>query len=208
MLTASLWEMCKGWLDPRTQAKIEILGSGPEVNKRLLEFIDPEFLPQRYGGNAPDPDFHRDNAEFLWIGRGSAAKKSVTVPPGKKLKVDFYVTDGDVSFEAYVTTAASPEAISSQPTVFNAASSGSKDAHAHPLHETVGLADVAKFAQTEHLDQLEKREVKGHDLKHPVRTELELANVDSVNKTFFLYWGNASRWTQRPLTYVLHVVDA
>ena len=33
------WEVVRGWLDPRTQAKIEILGSGPETTAKLLEYI-------------------------------------------------------------------------------------------------------------------------------------------------------------------------
>ncbi|RYG63127.1 hypothetical protein EON64_16540, partial [archaeon] len=49
----SLWEMVKHWLDPRTQAKIEILGSGPETARRLLEFVSPATLPPSLGGTAP-----------------------------------------------------------------------------------------------------------------------------------------------------------
>jgi len=34
------YDMIKGWLDIRTQKKIEFLGSGPVATARLLEFID------------------------------------------------------------------------------------------------------------------------------------------------------------------------
>jgi len=68
----STFAMVKGWLDVRTQKKIELLGSGPEMTARLLEFIDPDQLPVRYGGTAtPDiylaPDTCHPNCEYLSI---------------------------------------------------------------------------------------------------------------------------------------------
>lgn len=46
------WKVIKGWLDPRTKNKIEILG--PEKNwlPRLLEEVDEEQIPEMYGGKA------------------------------------------------------------------------------------------------------------------------------------------------------------
>lgn len=41
------WDIVKTWLDPRTQAKICILGSGPETTKKLLEVIPIEVLPKQ-----------------------------------------------------------------------------------------------------------------------------------------------------------------
>jgi hypothetical protein len=41
------WEVVRGWLDPRTQAKIEIMGSGPETTAKLLQYIDAANLPVR-----------------------------------------------------------------------------------------------------------------------------------------------------------------
>jgi hypothetical protein len=68
----STFSMVKGWLDVRTQKKIELLGSGPEMNARLLEFIDKDQLPERYGGTAkPDiylaEDTCHPNCEYLAI---------------------------------------------------------------------------------------------------------------------------------------------
>lgn len=42
------WEVVRGWLDARTQAKIEILGVGPETTAKLLQYIDAANLPIRY----------------------------------------------------------------------------------------------------------------------------------------------------------------
>jgi hypothetical protein len=203
--TASLWEMCKGWLDPRTQEKIEILGSGPDVNKRLLEFVDAEFLPKRYGGNAVDPEFFRDNAEYLWINRHTAVKKSITVLPGQKVVLDFYVTDGDVTFEAFGSTPATPNALTATATVFNTlVVAADKLVH----HENVALSDVPKLVASEHLQLVEKKDVKGLESKIPIRTLVEYVNPSATeNKTFVFFWGNSSRWTQRPLSYVVNICD-
>jgi hypothetical protein len=45
---ATIWSVIKGWLDPVTQAKIKILGTGYQPD--LLEAIDAESLPVDLGG--------------------------------------------------------------------------------------------------------------------------------------------------------------
>lgn len=51
---AATWRLIKGWLDPRTASKIEVISSRSAMEKRLLEFIDADKLPSDYGGTAPD----------------------------------------------------------------------------------------------------------------------------------------------------------
>ena len=69
------WNMCKGWLDPRTQAKIEIIGPGAESIKRLHELISPEYLPAEFAGTAPDLYYMKPNTEYLQLSRGSEVSK-------------------------------------------------------------------------------------------------------------------------------------
>jgi hypothetical protein len=45
---STIWSVIKGWLDPVTQAKIKILGSG--YQKELFEAMDPSSLPKDLGG--------------------------------------------------------------------------------------------------------------------------------------------------------------
>lgn len=45
-----IWKMLKGWLDPVTAAKIEILDSA-DVTKTLSQFIDLENIPKQFGGS-------------------------------------------------------------------------------------------------------------------------------------------------------------
>lgn len=43
-----LWALLRPWLDPVTRAKFHVLGSN--YQSVLLEYIDPEELPEEYGG--------------------------------------------------------------------------------------------------------------------------------------------------------------
>jgi hypothetical protein len=100
-MALNMWSIVKSWLDPRTQDKIEILGTGPEMHARLLEFIDPENLPKAFGGTGPDIFPKREHADYVNVGRGGHVSKSVVVPAGKALTVDSYITEG--SLEITVT---------------------------------------------------------------------------------------------------------
>ena len=51
---AATWRLIKGWLDPRTAAKIEVIASKTASEKRLLELVEEEQLPSDYGGTGPD----------------------------------------------------------------------------------------------------------------------------------------------------------
>lgn len=45
---ATVWHFIKGWLDPVTQKKIEVLGSG--YKDHLLRQVPPQNLPKHLGG--------------------------------------------------------------------------------------------------------------------------------------------------------------
>jgi len=47
------WKIIKGWIDPRTVNKIEIISSRKVWEKRLLELVDADNLPADYGGTGP-----------------------------------------------------------------------------------------------------------------------------------------------------------
>jgi hypothetical protein len=47
------WRLIKGWLDPRTAGKVEVISSRTHVEKRLLELVDEGILPSDYGGKGP-----------------------------------------------------------------------------------------------------------------------------------------------------------
>lgn len=50
------WKLIKGWLDPRTSSKVELISSRSTWEKRLRELVDEDQLPKDYGGKAEDTD--------------------------------------------------------------------------------------------------------------------------------------------------------
>lgn len=51
---AASWRLIKGWLDPRTTSKIDVISSRTSWEKKLKEFIDDDQLPEDYGGSGPN----------------------------------------------------------------------------------------------------------------------------------------------------------
>ncbi len=94
------WGMIKGWLDPRTQEKIEIIGR--EGSKaRLLELIDAPQLPVSLGGSGPEVFSAKPCTSYVAIPRGNGRiERGVVLLPGHSLIIDTYVKDECVSVEA------------------------------------------------------------------------------------------------------------
>jgi len=51
---SATWNLIKGWLDPRTISKVDLISNRSAWEKRLLELIDEDQLPVDYGGKAED----------------------------------------------------------------------------------------------------------------------------------------------------------
>jgi len=51
---SATWRIIKGWIDPRTAGKIEVISNTAAGEKRLLELVDAEQLPSDYGGRGED----------------------------------------------------------------------------------------------------------------------------------------------------------
>lgn len=51
---SATWRLIKGWLDPRTANKIEVISNRATMQKRLLELVDADQLPWDYGGKGED----------------------------------------------------------------------------------------------------------------------------------------------------------
>ena len=92
---AATWRLIKGWLDPRTQAKIEVISSKSAGEKRLLELVDADQLPSDYGGKGQETektlaessegDEKRLVTKMLYLrGHGS---ETMDVPKGMSVKV-------------------------------------------------------------------------------------------------------------------------
>ena len=49
---SGIWAVVKPWLPPRTLAKIEFYGKGPEFLAALKQFVDSDKIPSKYEGSA------------------------------------------------------------------------------------------------------------------------------------------------------------
>jgi hypothetical protein len=105
-LAVQTWSIVRGWLDPRTQAKIEIVGPGSESLKRLHELIPKEYLPAEFSGTAPDLYYLKPHTEYLQLPRGGEVTRTIDVPIGKVLFVDTYLGEGAVEVTVSTITPA------------------------------------------------------------------------------------------------------
>jgi hypothetical protein len=48
------WKLIRGWLDPRTANKIEVISDRKKWTERFLEHVEAEQLPSDYGGEGPN----------------------------------------------------------------------------------------------------------------------------------------------------------
>lgn len=74
---SATWGIIKGWLDPRTAAKIEVISNRKKMEARLLEYIDADQVPSDYGGTGADStstmmecmigDIHRMSTKMLYL---------------------------------------------------------------------------------------------------------------------------------------------
>jgi len=55
MLFTGVWAVCKGFIDEKTRNKIKICGS--KYQKELLEFVEPDNLPDFLGGTCTCTEF-------------------------------------------------------------------------------------------------------------------------------------------------------
>ena len=93
------WTIIKGWIDPRTANKVEVLGSRKTWEPKLLEYIDADQLPSDYGGTGPNTqdtmekegfkgDLKRLHTELLSI--RSSDSCTFNVMPGEELNVTVF----------------------------------------------------------------------------------------------------------------------
>jgi len=93
------WQIIKGWIDPRTANKVEVISSRKASEKALLEYIDEDQLPSDYGGKGPASNdsmekegftgsLKRLHTEVLSIRSSGAA--SFDIYPGEELDISVY----------------------------------------------------------------------------------------------------------------------
>lgn len=141
---AATWSLIKGWLDPRTANKIEIISSQKATEKRLKELIEPDQIPKDYGGTGPSVnslfskdatgDMKRYSTELLSV--RSSASAVFELREGEKMDVVVY-TKGKTGAFFSVTDAITKAVISA-----NTAVTFSGDAENDPAAEVVVASSI------------------------------------------------------------------
>jgi hypothetical protein len=58
------WKLIRGWLDPRTAGKIEVISDRKKWTEKLLEVVEADELPEDYGGKGPNTQTTIENENF------------------------------------------------------------------------------------------------------------------------------------------------
>mmetsp|Transcript_21874 Transcript_21874/g.52047 ORF Transcript_21874/g.52047 Transcript_21874/m.52047 type:complete len:425 (+) Transcript_21874:295-1569(+) len=96
---SATWSIIKGWLDPRTANKINVMSGRKTWEKELLEYIDADQLPADYGGTGPLSDdtmekegftgtLKRLHTEVLYV--RSSGSATFNVQPGEEVEITVY----------------------------------------------------------------------------------------------------------------------
>ena len=188
-------------MDPRTQAKIQIMGSGPDTTKRLLEYISIDDLPKCYGGNAPDLFPPRVNIEYLHIARASTVKKVVKIASNQQLCIDAYITEGDIQLEVLSSL---PKSSTSVLVAIGEISAPRSEPHVIRDYEvsvstTTGGTSTVRSSSTTTTSDLHSIYDAVHKRPEgqtqPLRIQLDI----SVQKdaTIYVYLTNSSKWSPK-----------
>ena len=92
------WNIIKGWIDPRTAGKIELISSRKSWEARLRELVDEDLLPSDYGGKgmattetlakeAPEGVL-KQHHELVHV--RSSGHSSVEIPAGGEMEVKVF----------------------------------------------------------------------------------------------------------------------
>lgn len=200
--TVSSWEIVKRWLDPRTQAKIQIMGSGPDTTKRLLEYISIDDLPKCYGGNAPDLFPPRVNIEYLHIARASTVKKVVKISSNQQLCIDVYLTEGDIQLEVLsslpkssTSTAVSIGEISAPQTEPHCVVQ--RDYEVSVATSTGGTSTVRSSSPANLHGIYDAVHKRPEGQMQPLRVQLDISVQQDA--TIYVFLTNSSKWSQKSL---------
>jgi CRAL/TRIO domain len=72
----AMWAVISPWLEPRTQAKIQVISSEKQAQQALLATIPPENLIKRCGGQSDVLDPLDEMGEGPWADVSSVGKAS------------------------------------------------------------------------------------------------------------------------------------
>lgn len=135
---SATWRIIKGWLDPRTANKIEVISSKSTMEKRLLELVEAENLPSDYGGKGPTTESilaqnSPERLEAKVLGLRGHGSETMEVKAGETLEVTIYTRS--VPGAKFSLTNADSKAVLMEPALVK--HSGTEDVTEQPSHMTL-----------------------------------------------------------------------
>lgn len=167
------WGIVKAFIDPRTQAKVTVLGSAYE--EKLTELMGgKDRVPVEYGGTLVVPGMFSSPLKKQAVHAGKTFSLALRVSAGKGVRVRWMSDPADVEFEvvAVTGTAAELDAAVADPDAFDKSSASvvyAKKAHPNSKTETVQC------------------EVPG--------------SAVAEETVFIATWDNSAGWSQRVVRY-------
>lgn len=76
---STIWTMVKPFVDKGTRDKINVMGSGRHMERKLLEIFDPDMLPSFLGGNL---DYEQARQQWTQKMDDAMAEKDKAGHPG------------------------------------------------------------------------------------------------------------------------------
>jgi hypothetical protein len=205
-VATSVWMMIRSWLDPRTQDKIELLGSGPKMHARLLEFISPENLPTKYGGTAPDLYPQAEHMEYVSVPANGRHAYSIFVPAGRVLKVDTYASDGafDVTVNYNPNNSMSTNEKSTPTTAAAAVPVHNAKVNVGATTTSTGASKQTELAEGAKIVLSYVAEKAEGSCTDPVRT-MKRVHSAKEDRYYTVSWGNRCSKAARHVVFVLTV---
>jgi len=89
------WRLIKGWLDPRTANKIEVISNKKKGEERLRELVDVDQLPVDYGGEAEDTNKTiakkaDGRIDFKIIHLKAKGEDTIQIDAGEKVEIEVF----------------------------------------------------------------------------------------------------------------------
>jgi len=181
-LASTGWKMVKGWLDPRTQEKIEIHGTD-KSKANLLNLINSEDIPVSMGGTGPEVFNAKPYTAYISVPRSSSIVRGVVVEPYQSINIDSYVRDDqiNVTVEAY-------------------------DIGADEVYDESNTKVASNFPSTTPEVLLAETNMKT-DSKDESQRHLHHFQPSEKRRLFKITYRNQSGWYQRWMVYSFTVID-